>query len=59
MNRHETILKAAHEFAIVIQANTKPGRAQVAALELVRKAVDRANRAVLVDKLAPKAEEAK
>lgn len=57
MNRHETMLKAADAFADVIRANTRPGRTQDAALELTRKALQRANTAVIVDKLQPKPEE--
>lgn len=56
MKRLETIQKAAEDFASVIEANTRPGRTRDSALELVRKSVERANRAVIVDKLRPSSE---
>ncbi len=56
MQRFEAIQKAAEDFTSVIENNTRPGRTRDSALEMVRKAVERANRAIIVDKLRPATE---
>lgn len=56
MNRREAIQQAAETYAAVIETHTRPGRARTAALELIRKSIERANTAVIVDKLKPAAE---
>lgn len=54
VDRFKEIAEGAETFAALIIQHTKPGRSQDAALEHLRKAVDKANRNVLVDRITPK-----